>query len=129
MLRLFVFSLFLSISLAGISQTRYIYLTVSQPDIENCITNIETSFKEGSFNIYPNPSRGIFTLEVVEFTTEHKISLSIFDFSGREILKEDLYTTRGLIKAIDLSANSTGTYVLHIRGEQNAVFKATLIIY
>ena len=63
-------------------------------------------FKESSFSVYPNPSNnGIFKLSVVN---ENKVSLQVFDISGRLITeKNDLKNN----DEINLSQYASGVYI------------------
>ena len=70
------------------------------------ILSSEGIFKESSFSVYPNPSNnGIFKLSVLN---ENKVSLHVFDISGRLIIeKNDLKNN----DEINLSQYASGVYI------------------
>lgn len=111
------------------AQVKYIYLNISQPNIEECVTNIESTFQDCNFKIYPNPSDGTFTLEIENLSAEKEIDLYVYDISGKAVINQQLCITNKLNKTIDLSGHKSGTYFLNIKGKRNALFKAKLIIY
>lgn len=127
--KLLVCGIFTCISLSINAQVKYIYLNISQPNVEECITGIENTFKDCDMKIFPNPSKGVFTLEIINKSSKILMDLSIYDLTGKEILVQQLEVNENLRKTIDLSGYSAGTYILNVRGAQNAVLKANLIIY
>ncbi|MEN8229210.1 MAG: T9SS type A sorting domain-containing protein [Bacteroidota bacterium] len=111
------------------AQVKYIYLSISQPNVEECITGIENTFKDCDLKIFPNPNKGIFTLEIINRSPVIQMDLSIYDITGKELLIQQLRINEKLRKTIDLSGYNAGTYILNVKGVQNTVFKAKLIIY
>lgn len=127
--RLLIGGMVTFISFSSIAQVKYIYLNISQPNVEECITSIENTFKECDLKIFPNPSKGVFTLEINNKSTEIHLDLSIYDMTGKEILIQQLRINETLRKTIDLSGYDKGTYILNVRGAQDAVMRAKLIVY
>lgn len=121
--------IFTCISLSMNAQARHIYLSISQANVEACITGIENTFKDCEFKVFPNPSTGLFTLEITNKSPETQVDLSIYDNTGKEILVQQLRINEKLSKTIDLSGYKAGTYILTVKGVQKAVFKANLMIY
>ena len=79
-------------------------------------------FKESSFSVYPNPSNnGIFKLSVVN---ENKVSLQVFDISGRLIIeKNDLKNN----DEINLSQYASGVYIARFTsGTKNNTLKLVI---
>ena len=111
------------------AQIKYIHLNISQPNVEECITGIENTFKDCDLKIFPNPSNGVFTLEITNKSSEIRMDLSIYDISGKVLLEQQFMVHERLSKTIDLSKYKAGTYILNVRGAQNALLKANLIIY
>jgi hypothetical protein len=60
---------------------------------------------ENSARVFPNPSEGIFNLNLLEVETN--IQYNVFDYTGRQILN-------GRNEKIDLSSFSNGIYFLHL---------------
>ena len=117
------------ISFTSNAQVKHIYLNISQPNVEECVTGIENTFKDCELKIFPNPSKGVFTLEIINKSSEILMDLTIYDITGKEIIVQQLRINESLEKTIDLSGYDTGTYILNVKGAQNAVLKAKLIIY
>ena len=76
--------------------------------------------------IYPNPSSGFFTLSLPE--NLNVLSVEVYDFTGRLVFvdKGSVYT-KPLKREVDLSAQSSGSYILVLRTESN-IFNQKLII-
>ena len=60
--------------------------------------------------IYPNPSNGIFTIEVDEAIYK----LSIYDYLGKEITAYKISKENEYKFLLDLSNNSKGLYFIHL---------------
>ncbi len=77
-------------------------------------------------NTYPNPSNGFFTLSLPE--NLDVLSIEVYDFTGRLVFvdKGKVYT-KPLKREVDLSANSSGSYILVVRTNSH-VYNQKLII-
>ena len=111
-----------------ITSIKYIVLNISQPDIDRCITGIENTFSDCEFRIFPNPTKGIFTLEINSIQTDQEMDLCIIDISGKEIMNEKLFISEGFSMILDLSQNSKGMYIFIMR-KNDEYFKANLTLY
>ncbi|MBW1296167.1 T9SS-dependent M36 family metallopeptidase [Aquimarina litoralis] len=80
-------------------------------------------FNGGVFEIYPNPSKGTFDIQVAQSLGVSTIS--VFDMNGRVVYKESkqLNTTHRITTNLD-----TGIYLLRIEAENGSAIKTTKII-
>ena len=124
-----VIGLWFCLACTSNAQIKTIHLSISQPNVEECITSIENKFNHCDIKIYPNPGAGVFTLEFNNPSYRGQIDLLVFDMSGKKILREEIWLSENIIKTIDLSEYKKGTYILNIHGGANASFKAKLIIF
>jgi hypothetical protein len=72
--------------------------------------------------IYPNPTSGIFTLEMPFDKAE--CSMEVLSMSGQVVLQQQIYPSSGMIsEVIDLSKVPKGLYLLRIdnRALQSAI--------
>ncbi|MEO8147930.1 MAG: T9SS type A sorting domain-containing protein [Bacteroidia bacterium] len=78
-------------------------------------------------NVYPNPSSALFNISFVAFN-EANVQLNITDVAGRMVYNTEEQKVKGLYnKAIDLTGNAKGVYVLKITcGNQIHYQKITL---
>lgn len=111
------------------AQVKHIYLSISQPNAEECITGIENTFKDCDVMVFPNPSKGVFTLEIINKPNEIQMDLSVYDITGKEIINQRFRVDENLRKTIDLSGYNPGTYILNVKGVKDAVFRVKLIVY
>ncbi len=77
--------------------------------------------------IYPVPSQGYLTIEM-NFENTGKINCSIYTLAG-EIVYSDIlgYSTTGLIKKLDLTTLSNGSYYLRIDNGKSTLVKKIII--
>lgn len=76
------------------------------------ILSSDSISKETTFSVYPNPSNnGIFKLSVVN---EKKVSLQVFDLSGRLIIEKNDLKNNDII---NLSQYSKGVYIARLSSE------------
>ena len=106
---------------AGCSKTDSVYLT-----FKNClgISEEEAGFR---LNIYPNPSQGIFTLELISDQRE-TVALMLEDLSQKIIFEEKNVMVIGrTIKSLNFASLPSGMYMLKII-RKDAVLSRKLII-
>lgn len=86
-------------------------------------TLANNEFISNNFNIYPNPSKGIFSF-TFNSNTNNDINVNIHDISGREVFKQ-IYPNTGLIQQnIELKNVSSGVYMVTVLdGEVKTVKK------
>ncbi len=74
-------------------------------------------------NLYPNPSNGLFTVELEE--EQDNIVLSVFDLFGRKIYTEKFPSFKK--ETIELGKLAKGVYMLNLRNQKVNVSKAIII--
>ena len=79
-----------------------------------------------SFNIYPNPSKGVFNIEFTP-ANQDKIQINLYDLRGRLInqVEYDDVSTNGMFKQqLDYSYLNSGMYFLVVKnGDKSATKK------
>ena len=80
------------------------------------------------FEIFPNPSSGIFNLYFEDFSIEN-FDLSIVDVSGKLILDKNFSFSNGIPRTVslDLSSLSKGIYLLKVKANNKSVVKRLVI--
>ena len=80
------------------------------------------------FDLYPNPSSGIFTIKLQQSSLED-FQFQVFDMLGRLVYSSDAEQSVGLVqKTIDVSHLSDGTYQLKIQSEQRFGTQSIVIL-
>lgn len=112
----------------GYIEAKYIESSVAYTNLSitdsNSAVNIEKSASQNEkLRIYPNPSDGIFTLEINK-TESNKISVEILDITGKLVYRND-YPVMGTLKeTIDLQNLNKGMYFLRVKeGEKISTVK------
>ena len=87
---------------------------------------INTITKFSDFNIYPNPTSGLLTIELV--TSEKKVDIEVFDLIGKLMIKNSTAHDGGVFqKTLDLSSLHEGIYFVKISVvEKSTTVKVTL---
>jgi len=79
-----------------------------------------------AFNIFPNPSRGIFHLTVSN--SQGAVNLSVLDLQGKMVYSDVLLSKSGKIShQIDLSGYAKGIYFLRLTGDQTTMVEKIVI--
>lgn len=73
---------------------------------------------EDEVNVYPNPSNGVFSVEMPH--SEKPYQLSVYDLTGKEVYSDQ--TNGGLVRT-DVSHLSEGSYLLILNGENGKTTK------
>jgi PKD repeat protein len=80
---------------------------------------------EGSFVIYPNPaSKKVF----VKAMFDGQSVIGIYDLSGKEIIKQDIFIVNGETVEIDLGNMDPGIYIVRIDSGENHHFGKLIVI-
>jgi hypothetical protein len=67
-----------------------------------------------SVNVFPNPSSGVFTLNLDRVTSD-EVVVTVFDLTGQVVYSEKLNSvSNGLVATIDLSGFANGAYFLEV---------------
>ncbi len=95
--------------------------TVTVTDANGCSNTATTAITVGIMeagigliNIYPNPSRGEFILEIGELKNEGEAMLFITNDLGERVVEEQVFLHRNTKKAMDLSGFAKGVYFIFI---------------
>lgn len=85
--------------------------------------NNTASLSKADFGIYPNPSNGLFKLQM-NVEGSQKFQLKLQDIQGREIYREELNVNESIIKDYDFANLAKGVYFLNIQsGEESKTEK------
>jgi hypothetical protein len=79
----------------------------------------------GAFRIYPNPTMGLFTVDLQGVRTSANDRLEVLDISGRRIVSEQLGAD--LTKRVDLTAQPAGSYFVNIH-QADRVLREKLVL-
>ncbi len=112
-----------------IKNTAYIYFDYNSPITTNTTINeysqvvsVKKNFKELQSVVYPNPSNGLFTIEL---STKEKQILQLFDMAGNVVLSQAIENGKATIDANYLAA---GIYNISIRGNDSVSNKKLVIV-
>jgi len=91
--------------------------------VDECVGINEFQVSSFRFQVYPNPNRGVFILEIYDlrFTS---YDLKVFDVLGREVLKSKIVNRKS---EIDLSAYPKGMYYIRIISDKGQVLKKIVL--
>ena len=128
MFRLLLVALICFISQAAFSQIKYVDLYVSQPNVEDCLTNVETNFKPENFQIFPNPTKGLVNINVNNLDVNTPLQITVLNMNGQTVMSKEVNpAAANFEEQIDLSDHAKGIYMLNIQSK-NKYFKAAIIL-
>lgn len=85
-------------------------------EIQICI-GIEDIHSQIEMDVYPNPSKGIVTIEVQEMPLGY-VQMDIMDVEGRMIQQMNIHVQQSHFKHnVDMSHLAKGVYVIHMKGD------------
>jgi len=93
----------------------------------DCITGLDnTSVVEGSLSIYPNPSNGIFRLDI---STKKMINYNLVlrNVNGKKVYSNDLVVNGNYQDQMDFSSLAKGVYYLQIKTAESMEVKKLII--
>ena len=91
------------------------------PEEMQSLTALSDRIAEKSVVIYPNPTKGMLSVEIKDYTESLKAEFRLMDMSGRTIIEQKAV---GNNQTFDLSRQVAGIYLLQIRiNGESAVWK------
>jgi PKD repeat protein len=90
-----------------------------------CLVDIEQLIAETSFNLYPNPSNGIATIQVLDESIKD-FTIEIYDVLGRKFDSELIYSGMSEYN-LNLNSCPDGMYIIRINTGKNIINKKLLL--
>lgn len=99
------------------------YNTIASQFSTNALANVD--FLETEFSLYPNPSKGSFTIEFKDLS--NNFSIEVYDLTGKTIYENNFQQSSNLIQVITLDQPSSGLYFVNIKSDKGMVTKKLLV--
>jgi hypothetical protein len=101
------------------------YYTTSHPmvrmNFDPSIISQVSDFEQTIFNVYPNPTNGVFAIEL---DATVKYDLTVYNVLGQTVLSESINT---MSITIDLSSFDKGVYTVELK-DKNAIYTEKVIV-
>ena len=82
-------------------------------------------FLQTQFSLYPNPSKGSFTIEFRELS--NNFGVEVFDVTGKTIYENNYDQTATLLQVVTLENVSNGIYFVNVKTDKGLVTKKLII--
>lgn len=79
-----------------------------------------------NFKVYPNPSKGSFTIEFKELTNSYAVE--VYDIAGQIIYDNNFELASSLVQTINLENTSSGIYFINIKSDNGLVITKKIVI-
>jgi hypothetical protein len=99
------------------------YNSIASQFKSNVLANEE--FLQTLFSLYPNPSKGSFTIEFKELASN--FSVEVFDITGKTIFENNYDQASNLIQVINLDKPASGVYFINVKSDNGIVTKKLII--
>ena len=99
------------------------YNTIASQFKSNVLGNED--FLQNEFSLYPNPSKGSFTIEFKELTNSY--SVEVFDITGKTIYENNYDQSANLVQTITLDKPASGVYFVNVKSDSGIVTKKLVI--
>ena len=80
-------------------------------DVDVSVHDIVYDF---SLEVYPNPSNGLFYLEVSDLRSSDEMQIELLDLTGKQISQKLVTGSTDYTEQLDLSAEAAGVYFLKV---------------
>lgn len=101
---------------AGNRITRQIVVLAKSAIVTDEQLSYEARTGDRVIKLYPNPTKGMLNLNISEWDSEIKVAATIFDMSGRIILRNTINTPE---TSFNLSDQPAGSYLLRLLIDKN----------
>ena len=99
------------------------YNAISSQFRTDALANEE--FLQTQFRLYPNPSKGSFTIEFRELS--NSFGVEVFDVTGKTIYENNYDQTATLLQVVTLENVSNGVYFVNVKTDEGLVTKKLII--
>jgi len=89
-----------------------------------CYVNGIDELQQGSISIYPNPSSGLFTMQINSQWLMSNSQIDIYNVLGEKVWHSEIYNQQS---QIDLSSQSKGIYFIKVQSGNNVYTKKVII--
>ncbi|WP_289043422.1 reprolysin-like metallopeptidase [uncultured Olleya sp.] len=102
-------------------------------EVEDYTVNVQTSLSisefdfAGSFNVYPNPNNGEFTIELKNNNLNNKLNVVVYDVRGRKVYNTSFVNSNDFKQTIKLNNVESGLYLLNVSDGNSAMIKKLVI--
>lgn len=86
-------------------------------------TSVKDLARINDLRMYPNPATDKLTISS-EQVNPGKYSVMVFDMAGRQILQQEAYSSNGFQVSISLDKIPAGSYILQVKGKEQAAVRA-----
>ena len=83
------------------------------------------AFLKTQFSLYPNPTKGSFTIEFKELS--NSFGVEVFDVTGKTIYENNYDQTATLLQVVTLENVSNGVYFVNVKTDKGLVTKKLII--
>jgi hypothetical protein len=94
------------------------------PPFNGCIDFV-SEVVDGDIVLYPNPSSGVFSVRTTGVSGV--LDLDVFDATGRKVASQRVIASEGSVHSLDLTALSSGSYVVQVRGARFVLNKVVQV--
>jgi hypothetical protein len=91
-------------------------------------TNVYDFLDNCSLDIYPNPSNGIFNIELSCATLGVNYDVEIYDLIGKQVRVYQGLNQSNNIETVDLSLMPNGVYIIYLKNENGIILHPEKII-
>ena len=89
-------------------------------------TSIDLEMFDGTLSIYPNPSKGIFNLDLLN-VKDGEYTITVDNLLGQEVYSESRNVINSSSKTIDLSNLTKGVYMVNINNSETSIDRKIII--
>ena len=86
---------------------------------------VNESFLQNDFSLYPNPSKGSFTIQFKDLMDS--FSVEVFDVTGKTVYENEYDQSANLVQMINLDNPTSGVYFVNIKSDKGIVTKKLII--
>lgn len=89
----------------------------------SCVVGIDDHHQLGQIGVYPNPTSGIFNLQM-EIPVSQQVDIQVFDIFGKMLFSQN---ATGNLTEIDLTSMASGVYVLRLVADGKVAATAKVV--
>jgi hypothetical protein len=106
------------------NRMRAYYNAIASQFLTTVLSNNEVL--ANNFKIYPNPSKGSFTIEFKELANSYAVE--VYDITGKVIYDNNFELASSLVQTINLENAGSGIYFVNIKTDSGLLITKKIVI-
>ena len=97
-------------------------------DVQMALATGVDNIAKDDVNIYPNPSQGVFNIDIPNGLDSEKYTIKIYDILGSVVYAKSFVATTHVHEQVDISEKTKGIYFISVETQANTIINRKILV-